>query len=435
MFSTPNRLGCGATTAFLALIAISISTSIVWAVESDDDAEEPLDPHRYEPALLPALGGNSDIGFLFGLFGVLAKFEPGYDPYRWRGQVIAVTSVKDGPEGAELPTHFYMASFDLPGLAGGRLRLQPGIAFSRIITGGYYGLGNLSSADVRPHEWRDDAVPGRHNQYIMTMTSAQLEARLLLNQSFDILAGLGFKYAMPELYAGSQLDVDAATREGSDGAIVGGVTDHASLKLAVGTSFDSRDHETVPTRGMYHILALRFSPGVVDTGLLFGGATMDARFFYPVFEDYLVLAGRIIGDLIFGDAPFYELGALGAFDPIGFSGARGIRGLPAGRFHGQAKLLCNLELRSMFVGFTLLKQRFRIGAAAFFDTGRIWATLSARPDLDGTDIGLKYGTGGGLRIQWGETLVIRIDIAYSPQATDADPDMPIGIYMDMAHMF
>jgi len=44
-------------------------------------------------------------------------------------------------------------------------------------------------------------------------------------------------------------------------------------------------------------------------------------------------------------------------------------------------------------------------------------------------VGIKYGVGGGVRIQWGETVMIRIDMAWSP---DADP---IGVYFDIGHVF
>ncbi|MCP4604975.1 MAG: BamA/TamA family outer membrane protein [Proteobacteria bacterium] len=398
--------------------------------------EEPPDPNRYEPAILPALGGNSDIGFLFGVFGVLAKFEQGYDPYRWRGQALAIISVKNGPDGVELPTHHYSTSFNIPDLADGKLRLLPRVSFHREINGGYYGLGNASSEKIAPSEERPDAAPGRHNQYIMAMPSARLEARLALIEYIELLAGLGFEYAIPKLYAGSQLAIDAESWKEAEDSPSGGTSHHGNVNLAVGVSFDNRDHETVPTSGMYHNLSLRFSPGpAIGTDFLFLGVTLTGRVFHALLGDYLVVAARLLGDIIVGTAPFYELESLGVFTSVSFSGSRGVRGPPGGRYHGQVKIIGNFELRSMFLPFTLFSQRFRIGVAAFFDAGRVWASLRRQPDLDGNKIGMKFGTGGGPRIQWGETLIIRFDFAYSPDAADANPNMPLGIYMDMTHPF
>jgi hypothetical protein len=65
----------------------------------------------------------------------------------------------------------------------------------------------------------------------------------------------------------------------------------------------------------------------------------------------------------------------------------------------------------------------------FFDTGRTWADYRALTHLDGEGLGLKIGAGGGLRLQWGETFLIRVDPAWSP---DADP---VGFYVDINHAF
>jgi hypothetical protein len=52
----------------------------------------------------------------------------------------------------------------------------------------------------------------------------------------------------------------------------------------------------------------------------------------PEDERRLVLAGRLLADLIFGEAPFYELELGGPFEPTYLlGGSRGVRGVPWGR--------------------------------------------------------------------------------------------------------
>jgi hypothetical protein len=93
----------------------------------------------------------------------------------------------------------------------------------------------------------------------------------------------------------------------------------------------------------------------------------------------------------------------------------------------------NLELRSMFFRFAISNQRFGIGALAFVDAGRLWTdyrpvTLGRR-NIDGPFSDIKVGLGGGLRLTWGETLVIRVDPAYSPT------DENFGFYIDINQVF
>ena len=67
--------------------------------------------------------------------------------------------------------------------------------------------------------------------------------------------------------------------------------------------------------------------------------------------------------------------------------------------------------------------------SGFFDGGRVWADLRSAPELDGTGLGLKYGVGGGLRLQKGTTFVLRFDLAWSPDAR------PLGGYFLAGHLF
>jgi len=114
------------------------------AAPEDDEDDEALDPNRIEPTIVPAIAGNSDIGVLFGAMGTLAQFDPAYDPYRWRGETVFVTAVKDGPDGAELTMQTYFLRLNFPGLLDGALRLTPEVFFVRRINAGYFGLGNAS---------------------------------------------------------------------------------------------------------------------------------------------------------------------------------------------------------------------------------------------------------------------------------------------------
>jgi hemolysin activation/secretion protein len=145
----------------------------------------------------------------------------------------------------------------------------------------------------------------------------------------------------------------------------------------------------------------------------------------------VVLAGRLAGDVLYGDPPFYELARFE--DTYAIGGLNGVRGVPAQRYYGKVKVLGNVELRTEIVTFRALGKPVTFGVTAFLDGGRVWADTTPRPDLDGGGsggiAGLKYGVGGGVRFQSGSAFVLRGDVAWSPDAT------PIGAYVAAGQMF
>ena len=153
----------------------------------------------------------------------------------------------------------------------------------------------------------------------------------------------------------------------------------------------------------------------------------SARFYVPVVRDWLTFAVRFVGDALMGDVPFYELAKYQ--DSYAFGGSKGVRGVPGQRYHGKLKLFSNVELRSQLVRFRAFGNSNNLGLAGFFDFGRLWADYSGSAELDGSELGLKNGTGGGLRWAAGKSFVLRFDVAWSP---DADP---VGAYLAAGHTF
>jgi hypothetical protein len=145
------------------------------------------------------------------------------------------------------------------------------------------------------------------------------------------------------------------------------------------------------------------------------------------FGSRVTLAVRGVFDVYVGNPPFYELAKYDNTYALG--GILGVRGVPAERYYGKVKLLGNAEVRTDVVTFQALGKKLLFGVVAFFDGGRLWADTTAHPELDGTSIGLKYGTGGGLRLQSGEAFVLRADIAWSPDAR------PVSAYFAAGQLF
>jgi len=387
---------------------------------------------RFEPAGFPLLGGDSDIGFEFGVVGTLSYFSDGVKPYQWNMDLIAAASIKSGPNGAEIAQQNYLWQIDVPGLFGGRVRLNPEVSYTHTINYGYFGLGNASSGAPPP---TSNPNPDRYYEWIDSVTQVRSGMRVAVRGPLSALFAAQYLYVAPTIYQGSVLQRDSMAQAAGGGPLVFGTQPVSLPSLAAGVLWDSRDSEIFPRSGMLHEIGVRGERGVpFDSGvkyLEFGG----------IFRGYVplgpaVLAGRLVTNFQVGNVPFFDLFQAGPFDQKEMpGGSAGIRGVPVGRYLGPIKILGNIELRSMLVSFRVLKQRFTLGGDVFFDTGRVWSDYSFHSALDGTGLGLKYGVGGGVYVLWGQAAMLRIEAAYSPDAVSENPTLPIGLYVNDGVMF
>ncbi|WP_428261106.1 Omp85 family outer membrane protein [Haliangium sp.] len=398
------------------------------------------DPKRLEFGVLPALTYDSDRGVGFGAIGTLARFHPGFRPYRWRLEFLVYATAKSSPDGGtELAYHDDYLILDQPGLLDNKLRVKSQVGFRRFSTSGYYGLGNAT-------EELDD-VDDRFYQYDRIYPFALSNGRFELwdrstdehTRRLEAFGGVGFWYNRINLYEGSLLEQHKALAEMDtpDGhvldTLLDGTDDHNLLMFTGGLLFDTRDHEYAPTRGTFTELSVRASPGI-DAGLTFAGASLITRWFQSLYGDRLVLAMRATGDVLFGSVPVYELAAVGGFTRDGApGGGTSVRGVALSRFHGKIKVIGNVELRAQFLPFSIAGQRFNLGAVTYVDAGRVWADYEQvefmGEKLDDALPNFAVGVGAGLRLRWGETFIVRADPGYSIT------EETLGIYISINHIF
>ena len=388
---------------------------------------------RYEPAGFPLLGGDSDIGFQFGVVGTLSYFSDGAKPYQWDMDLLLALSLKQGPEGLEIAQQNYLWQLDLPGLYGGKLRLSPEVNYNHTVNYGYFGLGNASSG-VPPLP--SNPNPGRYYEWIDSLVQVRSGALLHLRGPLWAESAVQYLHVAPGIYPASLLARDAAVRNPDGFPRIYGTSALSLPSLAVGFEYDSRDNEVFPHSGMLHELGVRVEQGLpAGSNVHYAEIGAILRGFVPLVGP-LVLAGRLVGNLQVGNVPFFDLFQAGPFDQKEMpGGSAGIRGVPVGRYLGPIKVVGNVELRAMLVEFTVLRQKFTLGNDAFFDTGRVWSDYSFRSPLDGTGLGLKYGVGGGVYVLWGQAAMLRIEVAYSPDAVSENPTLPVGIYINDNTMF
>jgi len=424
------------TIAALGFLALLTTTSHAHA-EDDEDAD-PKD--RTEWAGFPVIGGSTDIGVQFGAAGTITHTGARFKPYWWRVDAIASLSVKGGPRGTEVVQQSYDMRWDIPGGGAGKARLMPGVFFDKTINSGYFGLGNASPVVTNANGQIGDRYQFRHEEASTRLNVRSpiggQSGRTIRDPAFSAMYGWQLRYVNPKAYAESRLAIDAATRTADGRPLIRGLEPLGIVTLNGGIIYDTRDDEIYPKKGDLHVAALRFSGATpTSSGVYWAGANIILTKHLTLPEGF-VLAGRIFVDAMVGHPPFYDLSQGGAFDPNDLpGGAQGIRGVPNGRYSGLLKVVVNAELRRLHGTFHIFGERFQIGTTTFIDTGRIWNDYTFSDPRDGSGLGLKYGIGGGPLLIWGTAAVFRVDVAYSPDASAANPGFPVGIYVQSGLMF
>jgi outer membrane protein assembly factor BamA len=419
----------------LRLAACALAIGLLAREARADDAGEPVEVQdtadHNEWAGFPVIGGSTDIGVQLGVAATVTHQGDRFKPYWWKVDGLVSISVKGGPRGTEVVQQSHDMRFDIPGGGSGKIRLMPGVFYDKTINSGYFGLGNNS-----PLITDRSGQVGERYQFRHEELSTRLNARSPLGGPYSTMYGWQLRYLRPRAYADSKLAIDAATRREDGTPLIRGLQPLGIATLNQGFIYDTRDDEVFTHKGAYHLAALRLSGAVpTDSHVYWAGLNIIVRKYVPLPGSF-VLAGRIIVDLMAGNVPFYDLSQGGAFDPDDLpGGAESVRGIPNGRYSGLVKAIANIELRRIHGAVRVFGSRFQIGTNEFFDTGRVWTNYTFSDPRDGTGLGLKYGVGGGVFIIWDTAALFRIDVAYSPDASAANPGFPVGIYVQDGLIF
>jgi len=352
----------------------------------------------------------------------LARTSPTLEPYLWR--VEAASMITFRPRGDELENPFFdnYLLLDLHHLIPRRLGLKLRVSHTHEEDLRYFGLGNASS--IEPG--RDPADP--RYKYARTHPTFDVALTYELGGDWKLDWGVAYTYNSLTVPADGRLAEDAASPDADVRELTQIVPQHGVATFSYGIAWDTRDDEVQPEHGQYHSLGLDISPGgprSVPYEWVRLNAT--ARWYLSLIPERLSLAYRIVADSLLGTPPFYELARYEKTYAIG--GGKGVRGIPARRYHGKLKVFSNLELRCRVVSFDLFGDPYALGVVAFLDAGRLWADYGQLSELDGSGLGLHLGYGGGLRLGAGNTFVLRADVASSPETGS------IAAYLTAGHLF
>jgi hypothetical protein len=378
---------------------------------------------RNEFNVVPVGGGTTDIGIGGGYFMGFDRVSPGHTPYEWNIESAAFVTFAEGAAGGVVvPYQDFFLKITVPRFLISTLQLEIRPAYSWETTLRYFGVGNASSA----------ALPvGATNKYFeYGRLHPEIDIDLRWGFVDHVIGRTGIRYIQNwfQVAGDSKLAQDQVTGSNEVKRLLGSTAPSGVALVNYGIQFDNRDNNVSTHGGMFHSFDVQVSPG--GTSWLpyrYVEATADLRFYVPIWKPRITLAGRVVGDVLVGDPPFYALTCFE--DTYAIGGLNGVRGVPGQRYYGKVKALGNVELRTELASFHALGKPMVFGVVAFFDGGRVWADTKWQPELDGRAVGLKYGVGGGLRLQSGSAFVIRLDVAWSRDAS------PVGGYVAAGQMF
>ncbi|MBX2797042.1 MAG: hypothetical protein KTR31_05225 [Myxococcales bacterium] len=390
----------------------------------EDGLREPVGEPRLRVSgfALPSVAFDTDDGFGAGGRAELAWIGGGYEPYRTSLVLQAYTSTSG--------YHHHRFRFDHIGVGRNkRGRVTVRLAWRQWLNDGYWGIGNGTTRErafVGTFDKDDPARKRYAYQLYQPFAHATFLHRLRHGGPWVAFLALSPRYSVVRTYPGSLLE------EEQPYGIEGGF----ALMGYAGLIHDTRVPEIAPTRGHLVEVSGRMAPFLDGEAGGFGGALVSARAFAAPTER-VVLAGRVMGEWLVGQVPFYEMVHWGGAIPVsGVGGWETIRGLSFGRLRAPGKAIANLEARVRVIDLNVMKRPVGLELAPYLDAGIVWDAEAPVP----TDLPVHPAFGLGGRLLFDDTFVGRLDTGFGLDPIE-EPDGTItqaltwGFYLSYDYPF
>ncbi len=395
---------------------------------------------------IPIVGYDPDTGINVGA-GV-SFFQNGYKespffryaPYRQMlmAQFIATTQ----------KVFQFTALYDQPYIFDTPFRVRGELELYRNPMDNYFGIGSQGNLLTFPgsptvygsyRDYKnalDRVVNGRTYSHYDEYKYSKVAVRGAAE--YDLLGGLfrplvGFQVAHVWIgdYSGQVsngvLQQPTHLKDDCDSGRAIGCSGGNDIYLKFGLTFDTRDFEPDPKKGIVASVMTEFSPKFLGSAFNYGRMTASMMGYGEILKyktQQLVITGRFAYNWQFGDIPFYSMGIF-TFedqDDRALGGIENLRGYAVNRFIGPVGMVANAELRHTFVQFDVFKQNIKLQLVPFLDYGRVFDSNSAVTMKD-----WKLGGGVGLHLAWNLATIISFDYAWSGEDQ--------AFYMDVGHQF
>jgi len=333
-------------------------------------------PSGWKAIPLPILSYNTDLGFQFGATTEFFDYgkEPSlYPDYRHKFHA-EVSQYTKGQSMAHLE---YDSS-----------HLIPGIRFSTSLTAqinplySFYGFGGDITEYDRDYDRRNGYAFYNHKRRLFN---------LICNFQGNIAKGVNWVGGFScHLYSNEELNFKDYDGDQTlfhfyraNGIIRDDETKGKVMEFKAGLSFDTRDLETSPTKGIWAEAYAIGSPDLFKSGYSYLKLSLHFRHYLTPFRntDWFTFAYHLAYQgTVAGEAPYYmqpiihSLLFKQAFSE-GLGGLNTVRGLLNARLVGNGYAWTNIEARFRIYSFKILKMKCYLGVNPFFDMGMITSPM------------------------------------------------------------
>ncbi len=408
--------------------------------------------------ILPTITFDSDLGFQYGALVNLFFYGDGSRYPKYNHSLYF--EVSRFTKGSGINRFFYDSDRLLPGI-----RTSFDLSYITDQTNRFFGFNGYGS--VYNASWIDDEDPENyHSRVFYAYGRKMLRIKLDLQRKFgqtDFGWVAGFSLYQ---FKTGPVDIDRLNK-GKDPANM--LPDTAGLydryvqwgiisedeadggwvnNLKAGFTYDSRDNEPNPMKGIWTEATILFAPGFLGNGD-YGHTQISIihRQYFTLVKERLSFAYRAAYQgTIGGKVPFYAYPLLitsfmkGAYSE-GLGGAKTIRGVLRDRVVGKGMIYGNAELRWKFTHFNFIKQNWYIALSGFWDFGMVVQQVKINTDhvvpgpgetysdyfSDRKHDGLHNSLGAGLHFAMNQNFIIACDYGMALNSQDGKSGLYIGL--------
>lgn len=428
------------TRKFTLIIMLLVAFSMTATAQSDSKKEKKQKEYNEKGEIikkgwnfgpLPVVGFDADLGFQYGVCCDIFNYGDGtrYPRYNYKFNVEASRYTKgsgvfrfysDMPFVIENTkffvdaTYFYAKKYEFFGFDGySSNSTDPMLS--------YYEMDQKSGFNfINRNQFRfigsmQRPVPGVNN----LNWSAGIAFYNTKISRID-LAGYESQVTLYERYCAEGL-INNDEKEGGN-----------TTQFRLGLIYDSRDHNSDPSRGIYSEATLIGAPDIIDQkGYSNLSFTFLWRQYIPIYKDRITFAYRLgTQNVLAGKTPWYMINNLNTmfFQKMyteGLGGSITLRGVNRNSVIGEGFTFANVEVRCRVAGFQFINQNWQVALNPFFDAGMI--TQSFREDqlknttlYSGEEDAIHTSAGCGFKLIMNRNLIVSVDLGKALDERDGN---------------